>query len=128
MADIVMLIQRQPDLYVLNGASDDDIQNAERKLGLVFATDYYEYIATFGAASFASHELTGICKSHRLNVVDVTLEEREYANVPKSWYVVEQTNIDGIVIWQAYDGAIYLTAPDRQPSKIADGLVNYILR
>ena len=82
MNDIATKMQRKENFCALNGASDKNIQNAEITLGLQFAQDYREYVAAFGAASFAGHELTGVCGSKRLNVVPVTLEERSNTTVP----------------------------------------------
>ena len=80
----------------------------------------------YGAASYYGHELTGICKAARLNVVDVTQDERQYNSVPVDWYVIEQTNIDGIVIWQTASGTIYETCPGSEADKICDSLEEYI--
>ena len=93
---------------------------------LMFAADYREYVSAFGAASYCEHELTGICKSARLNVVDVTQDERQYNSVPADWYVIEEANIDGIVIWQATDGTVYRTRPGCKADKICDSLKEYI--
>ena len=97
---IIKLMQEQPAFHARSAASNEEIAAVENVLGLRFAQDYREYVATFGAASFAGHELTGICKSDRLNVVTVTMEERNNMVVPADWYVLEQANIDGIVVWQ----------------------------
>ena len=126
MTDIVELIQKQPDLYVMKGASAADIEKAERDLGLRFAKDYRKYVAQFGAASFSNRELTGVCRSARLSVVAVTIYERSKVNVPEDWYVIEQTNIDSIVVWQAADGDVYKTIPGHQPERICNSLAEYI--
>ncbi|MGN0180578.1 MAG: SMI1/KNR4 family protein [Monoglobaceae bacterium] len=126
MEDIVKLIQEQPDLFVLNGASKEEIDQSEQILGLHFDTNYRRYTATFGAASFAGHELTGVCKSKRLSVVNVTTAERNNTNVPADWYVLEQANIDGIVIWQNSAGAVYQTVPNMNPKKLCESLAEYI--
>lgn len=126
MADIVKLIKKQADIYVMQGASDEDIEQAEQYLNLRFAKDYREYIAEFGAASYENHELTGVCKSKRLSVVNVTIKERRVTAVPEDWYVLEQTNIDGIVIWQATNGAVYQTAPNAKAKRICGSLAAYI--
>lgn len=126
MTDIVELIQKQLDLYVMKGASAADIETAERELGLRFAKDYRKYVAQFGAASFSNRELTGVCQSARLNVVAVTIYERSKVSVPEDWYVIEQTNIDSIVIWQAATGAVYKTMPGYQPERICNSLAEYI--
>ena len=127
MADIVKLIQKQPDLYAMKGASEEDIKMAEQALNLRFATDYRTYIDVFGVASFAGHELTGVCKSKRLSVVDVTLEERNNNTVPDDWYVLEQANIDDIVIWQDSNGTVYQTVPGAKAKELCGSLVEYIV-
>ena len=126
MADIVKLLQKQSDFYAMKGVSEEDIQAVEQELGLRFAADYHKYVAAYGVVSYAGHELTGICKSRRLNVADVTVEERNSIDVPADWYVLEQENIDGIVIWQATNGAIYQTAPNAKVKKICGSMAEYI--
>lgn len=126
MADIVKFMQKQPDFYAMKGASEEDIKMAEQVLELRFATEYRKYIAAFGIASFAGHELTGVCKSKRLSVVDVTIEERNNVVVPADWYVLEQANIDGIVIWQASNGTVYQTAPNTKAKKLCGSIAEYI--
>ena len=84
-----------------NPAQQQIIQKAERALELHFSKEYISYLTKYGYLIYDSHELTGICKAKRLNIVDVTLEERTCnPMIPMDWYVVEQANIDGIVIWQ----------------------------
>lgn len=127
MANIIHLLQNLPDFYSLTGASEQGIQDAEEHLGLNFSTEYREYVSSFGVASANGHELTGVCKPTRLNVVNVTLAEREvHSNVPANWYVIEQANIDGIVIWQAPSGEIYQTTPNTTPQLIYSSLAEYI--
>lgn len=123
---IIKLMQEQPAFHARSAASYEEITAVENVLGLRFAQDYREYVATFGAASFAGHELTGICKSDRLNVVTVTMEERNNMVVPADWYVLEQANIDGIVVWQNSAGAIYQTVPNTNPKKLCESLAEYI--
>jgi hypothetical protein len=126
VADIIKLIQKQPDLYTMNGASNEDIKQVEQLLKLHFAADYRKYVATFGAASFAGHELTGVCNSKRLSVAEVTIKERNNVATLDDWYVIEQVNIDGIVMWQDASGAVYQTAPNTKAKKICKSLAEYI--
>lgn len=123
---IIKLMQEQPAFHARSAVSNEEITDVENMLGLHFAQDYREYVAAFGAASFAGHELTGICKSDRLNVAAVTMEERNNMVVPADWYVLEQANIDGIVLWQNSAGAIYQTAPNTNPKKLCESLAEYI--
>lgn len=101
------------------------IAHAETELGVAFAKDYREYLAAFGVASANGHEFTGLSVSKRLNVVYVTSEERTYHERPDNWYVVEDTNIDGIIIWQSSSGEVFLCQGTRTPQKIAYSLSEY---
>ena len=100
---------------------------AEKELNLKFSDEYKEYLLNYGVASYCGHELTGLCDFQRLNVVNVTLEERNYNSlIPLEWYVVERANIDGIVIWQNVSGEIYLSRPYQEAVKIAESLEEYV--
>lgn len=127
MKDIVELLKSKELLNKTKIVQEDAIYEAEDSLSLRFSDEYKKYVSEFGFAVFDNHELTGICKAKRLNVVDVTISEREMTReVPDDWYVVEQLNIDGIVIWQSSTGEIYQTAPNCEPKKICNSLVEYI--
>lgn len=127
MENIVRTIRNMPDYIGSNGRNEDDISIAERQLGIKFAKDFRTYLSIIGLACFDGHEFTGICNSPRLNVVDVTICERENnPDVPKDWYVLEQANIDGIVIWQNQKGEVYQTQPCREIKMIANSIVEYI--
>lgn len=41
-------------------------------------------------------------------------------------YVIENTGVDGIMIWQDTKGKIYQTKPESKPKKIVDSLAEYI--
>ena len=127
MKDIIELLKTKEFLNKCESISDDKIAEAENVLSLHFNAEYNRYVSEFGFAVFENHDLTGICKAKRLNVVDVTISEREMnPDVPDDWYVIEQLNIDGIVIWQSSTGEIYQTAPNTKPKKIYDSLSEYI--
>ena len=127
MSKLVELLKAQEHYHGLTGATEEQIAAAQGTLGLSFSDDYKEYISGIGVASFAGHELTGICPSPRLNVIDVTEKNRKQCyNIPSSWYVLEEANIDQIVIWQDANGDIYKTQPDGSPVKIARGIADYI--
>ena len=127
MLAIIDSILSYSDARFIKGVSAKTINEAQNSLELKFSKDYYIYIRKFGIASVNAHELTGICKSKRLNVVDVTKANRELFNdIPDDWYVIEEAHIDGIVIWQSTDGKIYQTMPGREPIMIAESLAEYI--
>ncbi len=127
MTKIVDLINALPDMLPLKPASSIQITDAELQLRVSFADDYKEYVATFGAIIADGIELSGIAKSEHRNVVSLTKKERELnPKVPHTMYVIENTHIDGIIIWQTTDGIIYQTTPNHAPVKFASSLYEYI--
>lgn len=120
-------LKSKPDFFSFTCTSVDQIREAENTLNLHFAPEYREYLSTYGVASADGHEFTGICASPRLNVINVTQEEKaETPNIPADWYVVEQAHIDGIVIWQSATGEIYQTRPGARPICLCSSLADYI--
>lgn len=124
--DIISVLRSKEDLIASKGVEDDIINRAEKKLSIKFAPDYRKYLSNFGLAMFGGHEITGLGKDKRINVVDVTLSERERNSETNVLYVIEQTNIDSIVIWQSSKGTIYKTIGSSKPSKIFNSLIEYI--
>ncbi|MFQ7320397.1 MAG: SMI1/KNR4 family protein [Faecalibacterium sp.] len=123
---ILDVLRNAPDFIGGKGCGNVAISGAEQALGIRFAPDYRAYLQKIGLACFDGHELTGICKAFRLNVVDVTLDERKQCPDAAGWYVVEQANVDGIVIWQAPSGEIYQTMPGVSARKIYNSLTEYV--
>ena len=127
MSDMITKLRAKPFFYSMGCVSEIQIIKAEQQLGMKFSGEYREYVAKFGIVSYEGHELTGICKSKRLNVVDVTLTERKRTPTAQAdWYVIEQANIDSIVIWQSITGEIYQTIPSAPAIKMCDSLSEYI--
>ena len=127
MSNFVKALESKTDLYKLSSATVEQINDAEKSLNIIFADEYKEYLAVFGAASANAHEFTGICQSSRLNVVDVTISERQRnPSVPLELYVVEQANLDRIVVWQSSAGEVYQTAPNMQIVKLCKSLCEYL--
>ena len=125
--DIVALIKSMPDYIGSSGREEDSIKKSEMQLGVRFATDYRAYLKEVGLACFDGRELTGITSTKRLDVVSVTKEKRiSVSDIPNELYVVEDTNIDGIVIWQSQTGEIYRSVPNRGVEKIYNSLYEYI--
>ncbi len=127
MGDIIEVLSKLEDFAFVKGVSENDIAKAEENLGVQFAPDYKQYLAEYGLASADGHELTGIVKSPRLNVVDVTIKLRKkFKNVPVDAYVLEEVGIDKLVIFQISDGSIYKVTPESQFIKVADSLSEYL--
>ena len=127
MDDIIKTLRAMEDFDCLNGASEDEIEAAEKDLDLKFAKDYRKYLSEYGLACAAGHEFTGIVKSPRLNVVDATARiYKKIQDLPAKSYIVEELNIDSIVILQTEDGSIYEAVPGKLSNKIADSLCDYL--
>lgn len=126
MAQLVNALRKFGDFIQLGGVSDEEIKVAEESIGVRFSKEYKEYLRECGAATADGHEFTGICKAKRLDVVVVTKKERkEGIEFFDNAYVVEQAHIDGIVIWQTTDGAIY-QSQGNSFKKIKESLVDYM--
>lgn len=127
MSKIIETIKALPNLISIGRATSTQIKEAETKLQLKFATEYKEYLSSFSAITADGIELSGLCKSKNRDVVLLT--EREWNNnskIPHNMYVIENTGIDGINIWQDENGSIYKTSYDSKPKKIATSLADYI--
>lgn len=127
MSKIVDLINSLPDMLPLRPATEVQITDAELQLRVRFADEYKEYLKAFGAIMANGIELTGIAKAEYRNVVSITKQERELnSKVPNTMYVIENTGVDGIIIWQDSLGNVYRTMPDIEPEMIASSLYEYI--
>ena len=129
MENIVNILKEQASFRSLGPVAIEDIKKMEQDLRLEFSEEYKAYVQEFGVATFDGHEFTGICSFPRLNVMNVSQEEwilNPY--VPKDWYVIEQANIDGVVIWQRTDGTVFQTVQGGKPVQIAESLADYILK
>lgn len=127
MGKMTEILCRKDDLYSEKGVSAEKIDEAEKALGLVFSSEYKEYLQEFGSVSCAGHELTGFSEDGNLNVVNATIKMRqENIFASNNMYVIEETHIDGIVIWQDSQGVIYQTGYKSSPEIICDSLADYI--
>ena len=127
MSSLVDYIKNYPDALCGKAGNEEDIKEAEATLNLSFSNEYRAYLRAITSAALDGRELTGICKSKRLNVTDATLKQRKLnPDIPDTMYVVEETNIDGIVIWQDNTGTVYQTAPGIRLTKIANSIKDYL--
>lgn len=127
MSDIVKLIREEEDsVYSGQGVSKNEIKRAENKLKVKFSEEYCVYLKEIGSATVNGHELTTVSEDEELDVVKVTLLEKQRNPDIGALYVVERTNIDGIIIWQAASGEIYQAMPKGKAVEICDSLVEYL--
>ena len=127
MKSIVETIQSLPNMISFKPATNREIMNAEIELRVSFAEEYKSYLLAFGAIVATGIELTGIAKAKHRDVILVTKQEWDMnVNVPHTMYVIENTGIDGIIIWQSSEGKIYRTTTGSQPVQIAESMNEYI--
>lgn len=129
MENIVALIRSLPNLLPLQKVTENQIKSSELKLGVEFSQEYKEYLANFGAIIADGIELSGISYSEHRDVVALTKNAWELnPKVPHSMYVIEDSRIDGIIVWQDSNGVIYKSSPNQEPVQIADSLSQYLKR
>ena len=126
METIIDIINKLENLRHLQAASSADVEMAEKRLGIKFAPDYKQYVQTYGAIIARGLEFTGVSVPARLNVVDVTLYERERENIPESYYVIENLNIESILVLQNSEGHIAEYC-DGKMNNIANSLSEYLM-
>lgn len=125
---IIEALQTKDDLLHGKKQEKEIIASCEKELQIKFAADYYEYVSEFSVASYDGHELTGVTDIKRLNVVNATKRERSiHSNIPANCYVVEQTGIDDIVIWQDERGQMYYSKYKTFDKLPYGSLAEYIL-
>lgn len=127
MSTLIEELKKKGNFYCEKGASIEMIKKAEEVLNLRFADDYKEYLQQFGSVSCGGHELTGVSEDPELDVVKVTiknLEKNKKVSIPL--YVVEETHMDGRVIWQSETGEIFKTEYKEAPEKIFGSLTEYV--
>lgn len=124
---LIARMNEEEVLLTMRPATKEQIINAEKQLGLHFAKDYFVYLESFGAATFAAHELTGICSFERLNVVDATMRARKrYPQMPQRYYVVEELNIDHVIVVQDFQGIIFEYGPMDKVKERFNSLEEYL--
>ena len=110
------------------GAAEKEIIEAEDELGLSFSKEFISYTKEFGCARADGHEFLGVVRHKRLSVVEQTILAREeIPALPLSFYAVEISGDDGIVVFQDKDGKLYGAYAQHKITKLADSLEEYLL-
>lgn len=114
--NIVEKIKKIDDLDIIsnNGASEEQILRAEKRLELKFPEEYKDYVKEFGAISFLGNEWTGLNVDGYLNVVNMTEDERALNEFfPKKYFVIENIGVDRMLIISDEKGKIYTIQYDK---------------
>ena len=109
MSNIVELIKNIPDVDYIKGCTDEQIEEAEKELGLKFPQEYIDYVKAFGCVDFFGHEFTGLNIEGRLNTVNATKKEQSVNDAfPAGFFVLENLGIDAKVIIVDEQGGVYV--------------------
>ena len=121
--NIVEVFESKEDIIAGSGVSIEKIVEAEKELKVSFAEDYKKYLLNYGLIMCCGHELTGLGKIERTNVVYVTKQMKQIkSEIPDDWYVLENENMDGAIIWQDTKGNVYFNT-----KKIHSSLSEFVL-
>lgn len=124
---IIDTLNKMQNITVGTGATDEQIDIAEKALGVDFASEYIRYLKRFGIFTANNIELTGITDIDRLNVVFATKRERNLnSKIPNDMYVIENLAIAGFVALQDGSGSVYYISPCYEPKKMFGSLEEYI--
>ncbi len=115
MNKTIELFTKIEGIKTLGGCSQEEIQLAEKKLGLSFPNEYKDYLLEYGTARFNGVELCGLNVKGYLNVVEATEQEKNVnTSFPDRMFVIEDLGIDAKLIIGDEKGNIYLIQRDRK--------------
>ena len=126
MEKIISTIEKLENLRYLEPATNEQIDIAQKQLGLHFSEEFRQYIQRYWAISAKGVELTGITASPRLSVVEVTKSERELNKIPNDLYVIENIAIEGILLLQSSSGEIYELSQNAKIQKKYNSICDYL--
>lgn len=129
--DIIEVVKNAEGFRPGESVTLEQVEQAQKELGVKFADDYIKYLLEFGNAFLISVDLLGIeddPKFKYASVVYETLEEKECdPTAPADMYVIENLGIDGVLAWQHESGVVYYKYRyDEELQKAADSLAEYV--
>lgn len=126
MSRIVDKIQKIPDVSAIKGCTQEQINEAQKELGITFPQEYVDYVRQFGCIDFGATEWTGLNIEGRLNTVYATKQEMSVnPNFPKGFFVLENLGIDAKRIVVDADGKVYILQYDKL-EQICDSISEYL--
>ncbi|EUB30638.1 MULTISPECIES: SMI1/KNR4 family protein [Fusobacterium] len=126
--NIVEKVKKIKDLDVnpKGGASEEQIERAEKRLGLKFSKEYKEYLKEFGMISFYGTEWSGLNIDGYFNVVNMTEDEKALNKYfPEKYFAIENLAVDGVIFVSNEEGKIYSIQYDKK-ELICNSLCEYL--
>lgn len=129
--EILSLIREHADLaWRGDPQSDDQIDQAEKDLGVLFPKDFRAYLRELGWLAFGPNEYTGLGIA-TLNVVSVTKRARERSQLPCNLVVIADHDGDEFVCLDCstdFTGRVVIwDVPSRSISRVrADDFVEFL--
>ncbi len=121
------VVKEYDDFTSLGGASEAQIEKAEKELNVKFNEEYRDFLKECGSACANGHEFTGICNTERLSIVTMTQRARQKnPNIPLDLYVIESVGIDKILTWQNTSGELFQNVAGNLPERLKDNLCEYL--
>ena len=130
-----------PDIEIFGGVGIEQINNAEKKLGILFPTQYKAFLLGCGSCGIADTYVSGLFKewdnlTSTGSIVHDTIEAREKHNLPNEYIVIEYIVDENYYVLKTSendrieDGEIYSIDINSDGSlssfcKIFDSFVNY---
>ena len=130
-----------PDIEIFVGVGIEQINDAEKKLGILFPTQYKAFLLGCGSCGIADTYVSGLFKewdnlTSTGSVVHDTIEAREKHNLPNEYIVIEYMVDENYYVLKTSendrieDGEIYSIDINSDGSlssfcKIFDSFVNY---
>lgn len=109
MSRVLEILESIENLDYTGGCSLQQLNEAEKKLGISFPLEYKEFLLKYGAIGFGSVEICGLNVDGYLNVVEATEKEKKInPDFPKKMFVIENLCIDAKYIVGDEKGYIYL--------------------
>ena len=130
-----------PDIEIFGGVGIEQINNAEKKLGILIPTQYKAFLLGCGSCGIADTYVSGLFKewdhlTSTGSIVHDTIEAREKHNLPNEYIVIEYMVDENYYVLKTSendrieDGEIYSIDINSDGSlssfcKIFDSFVNY---
>ncbi|HEL9636488.1 TPA: SMI1/KNR4 family protein [Streptococcus suis] len=126
MDQIVEKYRKIDTIEEFDPATEFQVTEAERRLGLEFPREYVILVKEFGAVSFYATEWNGFNTNAWMDVVESTLDARDtYVDFPKDKFVLESLHVDELLVLADSEGRVFLWR-DGVEKKIRSSISEYL--